>query len=278
LSTPTPFSEKQPLSRAGLFHLAIVYVVWGSTYLAIRVGVREGSGFTPFMLGAMRVLAAGVILLVVARLGKQRLRLARREYVALAGSGLLLWWGGNGLVMLAEVHTDSGITALIIAGVPIWVMMIEALLDRKKPSLLAVGSLLLGFAGIALLSMPLLLSGVRADAFSVVVMLCASLCWSMGTVLQSRSRLQVTPTVASAYQLLAGGVGFVLTAMVLREPLPQPIPEAWLAWGYLVVFGSLIAFTSYIRVIQILPMRIVTTYSYVNPIIAVLLEIGRAHV
>lgn len=271
MSTTSSGEQRQPLNRSGLFHLFIVYVVWGSTYLAIRVGVREGSGFTPFMLGAMRSLTAGGILLVLAWAGKQRLRLKAGEYLALAGSGLLLWWGGNGLVMLAEVRADSGITALIISGVPIWVMIMEAVLDRRRPSLLAAASLLIGLAGIALLSLPLLLSGIQADALSVALLLSASVSWSLGSMLQSRSRLRLTPTVTSAYQLLAGGVGFALTALALQEPLPHPIPEAWLAWGYLVVFGSLIAFTSYIQAIELLPMRIVATYSYVNPIIAVAL-------
>lgn len=89
--------------------------------------------------------------------------------------------------------------------------------------------------------------------------------------MQSRRSVRLSPAVNSGYQLLFGGIGFLVTAIALKEPVPQPIPEAWAAWGYLVIFGSLIAFTSYIQTIRLLPMNIVTTYSYVNPIIAVIL-------
>jgi drug/metabolite transporter (DMT)-like permease len=267
-------SQKNPLaiqSKAGYFHLAIVYVVWGSTYLAIRVAVREGAGFTPFVMGAMRVLAAGIILLTIGMIMKQRMRLTRTEFLTLLASGVLLWTGGNGLVVFGEQMADSAVAALIIASVPIWVAIIEAILDRKIPSALLVGSLLVGTSGIVVLSMPLILSGLRAEVLSILAMVLASLSWAGGSVLQSRNRVNLAPAVSSGYQSLFGGIGFVIVALVLREPLPHPIPQAWLAWGYLVIFGSTIAFTSYVQALHLLPTKIVITYSYVNPIIAVLL-------
>ncbi|MDR3576583.1 MAG: EamA family transporter [Anaerolineaceae bacterium] len=271
MAKATQQSKKSTLSSTGLFHLLVVYIVWGSTYLAIRVGVRPGSGFTPFVFGAMRVLTASAILLALAALTHQRLRLTRKELMNLAGSGLLLWLGGNGLVVFAEQRVNSGLTALIIAGVPIWVAIYNTIADRKTPSLLVIGALLTGMAGILLLSMPLLLSGVKADFFSVIIMLAASISWAGGAWLQSRTPTKLAPSVSSGYQMFFGGIGFALTALILREPLPTPIPQAWLAWGYLVIFGSLLAFTSFIRALRMLPTNIVMTYSFVNPIIAVLL-------
>ena len=264
-------NKKSSLSSIGLFHLLVVYIVWGSTYLAIRVGVRPGSGFTPFVFGAMRVLTAGTILLALAALTHQRLRLTRKELLNLAGSGLLLWLGGNGLVIFAEQRTNSGLAALVISGVPIWVAIYNAIAARKMPSWMVISALLTGMAGIILLSMPLLLSGVKADFLSVVIMVSASISWAGGAWLQSRVKTTLAPGVNSGYQMFFGGIGFALTALVLREPLPTPIPQAWLAWSYLVVFGSLLAFTSFIQALRMLPSNIVMTYSFVNPIIAVIL-------
>jgi drug/metabolite transporter (DMT)-like permease len=264
-------SQPERLNRAGLFHLLIIYFVWGSTYLAIRVGVRSGAGFTPFVFGATRVLTAGLILLAVAGIFRYRLRLTKKELLVLAGSGLLLWVCGNGLVMAGEIHADSGLAALIISATPIWAMLLESLIDRKRPSLILVGSLLVGTLGIVVLSMPLIVSGIRADALSVLFFILGSLFWAGGTVLQARLRLQLDATVLSGYQMFFAGVGFAAAALLLKEPFPNPIPQAWLAWSYLVVFGSLIAFTSYIKVIRLLPTRVVMTYSYVNPIIAIIL-------
>ena len=264
-------NKKSSLNKIGLLHLLVVYIIWGSTYLAIRVGVRPGSGFTPFVFGAMRTLTAGTILLALAALTHQRLRLTRKELFTLAASGLLLWLGGNGLVTFAEQRADSGLAALVIAGVPIWVAIYNAIASRKMPSLLVIGALLIGMAGIVLLSMPLLLSGVKADLLSVIVIITASISWAGGAWLQSRTKIDLSPGVSSGYQMFFGGIGYALTALALREPLPTPIPQAWLAWSYLVVFGSLLAFTSFIQALRMLPTNIVMTYSYVNPVIAVIL-------
>jgi drug/metabolite transporter (DMT)-like permease len=268
-------SSKQNITpgfnKVGIFNLLIVYLVWGSTYLAIRVAVRPGAGFTPFILGAMRVLVAGSILLILGALSHKRLRLTYKEFLTLSGSGTLLWLGCNGLVMLGEQHADSGVTALIIASTPMWTAVIDAAWSRKMPSLLLIASLLIGASGIVILSMPLILSGLKADFLSVVVLVSGSLCWACGTVIQTKNPTELAPGVSSGYQQIFGGIGFITVAFLLREPLPHPIPEAWAALLYLMVFGSLIAFTSYVQVLTQLPMNIVMTYGYVNPIIAVIL-------
>ncbi len=263
--------EKPSTSRIGVIYLLIVYIVWGSTYLAIRVAVREGAGFAPFMLGTLRATTAGILLLGWSYFTGKRLWLSRKEFLTVAASGLLLWVGGNGLVTFGEQRADSGIAALIVAGVPMWVALFDAINRRKMPTLFLVAALLLGLAGIVLLSMPLILSGLRADMISVIALVGAAITWALGTYIQARNPTRLSPTVNSGYQLLFGGIGFAVTALLLGEPLPHPIPIAWLAWAYLVVFGSLIGFTSYTQALRLLPTNIVTTYSYVNPIIAVIL-------
>ncbi len=263
--------SKHKITPAGLINLFSVYLIWGSTYLAIRIGIREGSGFQPFWFGGLRVLVAGTLLVLWGVLRKKQVLPSRSDLLVLAASGLLLWIGGNGLVILAERRLDSGLAALIVASTPIWVALFESILDRKLPSPVLVISLVTGFGGIVILSYPLLSSGIQADVFSILALMAASFSWSSGLVLQSRKPVSVSRGVSSGYQQLFGGVFFTLIALAVREPLPTPTGEAWLAWGYLVIFGSLIAFTSFVSALQLLPASLVTTYAYVNPVIAVLL-------
>jgi drug/metabolite transporter (DMT)-like permease len=263
--------EEKRITPAGLLNLAIVYFVWGSTYLAIRIGIREGAGFQPFWFGGLRVLVAGAILVIFGKLRKKKAIPEKKDLGVLIALGLLLWIGGNGMVILAEQRIDSGLAALVVASTPIWVATIEGALDRKMPSALLIGSLLVGFGGIVTLSYPLLTSGVRADTLSILAVLLASISWSSGLVLQTRKPVSLSRGVSSGYQQLFGGMFFALIALLVREPLPSPTTEAWLAWGYLVIFGSILAFTSFVSALQQLPTSLVTTYAYVNPVIAVLL-------
>ncbi len=258
-------------NTSGLVYLAIVYVVWGSTYLAIRVAVREGSGFSPFMMAGMRTLAAGIIMMTWAVLAKQRIKPSGRDLLTVALAALLLWVGGNGLVSWGEQRADLGIAAMIIASVPVWAAVISAIWERKMPSRLVVVSLLIGCAGIVVLSMPSLLSGGQSDVMAVLAIVVAALSWALGTVIQSKRRVELDPIASSAYQMLIGSLGFFIVALLAGEPAPHPVPSAWLAWGYLVVFGSVVGFTSYIRALHLLPTNLVTTYAFVNPIIAIFL-------
>jgi len=252
-------------------HLGIVYLVWGSTYLAIRVAVREGSGFPPFSMGATRVILAGLLLLGWAALSRKRVRPSRRELLILAGSGLLLWSVGNGLVIWAEQRAASALAALMVGTTPIWAVLMEAALDRRRPSPLLLAGLLSGLMGIGLLSAPVLAGGIRADVLSVVALGLASIAWAAGSVLQNRNPVDLPLRVSSGYQHLAGGIGFLVLVLLMREPLPRPQPQALAAWGYLLVFGSIIAFTSYVSILRTLPMSIATSTAFVNPVIAVVL-------
>jgi drug/metabolite transporter (DMT)-like permease len=264
-------TDRSPLPLAGLLNLLVTYVVWGSTYLAIRVAVREGAGWGPFWLGATRVLVAAVVLFAVNRLRGARLRPSRVEFGILAATGLLLWVGGNGAVNWAEARIDSGLAALIVGTMPIWVALMESMVDHRPPSLVLAGSLIMGFAGLVVLTYPKIRNGVTADLLGIVVVVGAAVSWGLGSIIVNRRRLALDPIVVSSWQQLIGGVGFTVIALVVREPLPHPTSEAWMAWAYLVVFGSLFAYTSFIYALKLLPTTVVMTYAYVNPVIAVLL-------
>ena len=270
MNTPSDAS-RQRLDRMGLLHLMVVYLVWGSTYLGIRVAVREGAGFPPFLMATMRVFVAAGILLLWARLKGQRIRLGRAEWILLTGSGLLLWVGGNGLVTWAEMRAASGLAALLVASMPIWGELITTVLDRRLPSARMVGSIMLGFLGVGLLTWPVLRSGVRADVLAVVALLLAPFFWSLGSIWFQRHKTDLGIIAASGWQQLLGGVGMLVVALARREPLPTPTTEAWAAWVYLTIFGSVIAFTSYMTTLRRLPYRVVMTYAYANPVIAVFL-------
>jgi drug/metabolite transporter (DMT)-like permease len=273
----SPFNEsnsmpaKESLSRAGLLHLLVVYLVWGSTYLAIRVAVREGAGFPPFTLAFMRVAVASSILFAWAALRRDRLRLSRQEFLLMLGSGVLLWVGGNGLVTWAEMRASSGLAALLVAAMPIWGELINSTIDRRLPSGKMGASILLGFAGVGVLSYPILRQGTTADVLGVVALLLAPFFWALGSIWFQRRKPDLTVRSISAWQQFCGGLGFLVVILLRREPLPVPTAEAWAAWGYLVIFGSVIAFTSYMATLRLLPYRIVMTYAYINPVIAVFL-------
>jgi len=253
-------------------HLLIVYIVWGSTYLGIRVAVQEGSGFPPMIMSATRVFAGSLILVALARfIQKQSLRLTKEEWVVLSVSGLALWWGGNGLVAIAEMTVPSGYAALIIACTPIWVAVIESVLDKKRPSVFLVISLLIGVAGIAVLNWPAIISGNLNDLRGLFLLIIAGLSWGAGSIYQKRKNIHTTPEISSAVQQFTGGIALLITSFIISEPTINPVPSAWWAWGYLIVFGSVIAFTSFVKALKLLPPNVVFTYAFVNPVVAVIL-------
>jgi drug/metabolite transporter (DMT)-like permease len=189
----------------------------------------------------------------------------------LAASGLLLWVGGNGFVVWAEQRAESSYAALLVSSAPVWAALLEAALDRRAPTVLLAAALLVGLGGVGLLVAPALVAGATVDAPSALALILAAVTWGLGSVLQRRQPVTVPPLVSAGYQLLFGAGGLALAALLAREPLPTPTAEAWAAWGYLVVFGSLCGFTSYVQVLHLLPTSVAMTYAYVNPVIAVLL-------
>lgn len=263
-------SAGSALPWEGLIHLAFVYLIWGSTFLAIRLAVMPGAGFPPFILGATRLLTAGGLTLGVAALRRRRLLPSRQDLLILSLSGVLLWGIGNGAVNWAEQRADSGLAALVIGSAPVWTAAMEAMLDRRSPSWRLVAALLTAFAGVGLLVAPVFASGLQADVLSVAALLLGAVAWAAGTVLQRRRPVAVGTIASSAYQQLAGGLWLALLAFTIGEPAPQPTGAAWAAWLYLVLIGGL-AFTSFVRALELLPVPLVLTHAYVNPVIAVFL-------
>jgi drug/metabolite transporter (DMT)-like permease len=260
------------LSVAGLLHLSIVYVLWGSTYLAIRIAVQEGSGFPPMIMSATRVFCGSIILMSLAKIFyKDSLKINRDEFLVLFISGIALWFCGNGLVAIAETNINSGYAALIIACTPIWVAAIESYLNKRTPSLFLLGSLVISILGITILNWPAISTNDTTNLWSTFLLIFAGLSWGAGSIYQKRKGLKISPEVSSAYQQIFGGLVLFIASFVLSEPNISPSFTSWLAWAYLIIFGSVIAFTSFIKALKLLPANIVFTYAFINPIVAVLL-------
>ncbi len=259
------------LPPTGLLHLLVVYIVWSSTYLAFRVGVGPGGGWEPFLMGAARFIPAALILLSYAHRRRHRLWLSRGELETLGFTGVLMWVGGNGLILIAAQYAPSNYQALMIAASPIWANALEALLDRKRPAPLLILGLLLGLGGIAVLSVPKLAEATPTSLLSFFLLLVSPVCWSAGSVVTQRRPLELDATVVSGYQQLFGGIGFLLLAPLLGERWSNPSGAGWAALVYLIVAGSLLAYTSYILAVRLLPLSIVMTYAYVNPVLTAFL-------
>lgn len=267
-------SSNQHISRSaakGLANLFVVYIVWSSTYLAIRLAVREGAGFPPFFMGASRLLTASLILVAIALLFRLSLKISRSDLFALGLSGIMLWVGGNGMVNWAEQHAPSGYAALIVGSTPLFVCLMESIIDQKRPARMLIMSILVGFAGLAVLVWPSFRGGFHTDWLSAVALCFGAISWGAGSLYINRRPMHVSSFAVSFYQQLFGGLGYLIVGLLAREPLPSPSHQAWLAWGYLIVFGSLLAYTSFVVALRNLPVSIVMTYGYVNPVLAVIL-------
>ncbi|MFD9357666.1 EamA family transporter [Streptomyces sp. NPDC060031] len=251
--------------------LALVYVVWGSTYLGIRIVVQT---MPPFLSAGARFITAGVLLagLVAWRDGPAALRATRRQVGSAVAVGLLLILGGNGLIVLAETSVPSGLAALLVAAVPMWLVLLRAG-TGDRPPLRTLGGVLLGLAGLAVLTVPGISGEIRLGGVLLVV--AGSALWSLGSFSAARLTLPGNPFTGSAYQMLAGGVGGIVVGLCRGEQHgldPGSFSTAsWLALGYLVVFGSLVGFTSYVWLLRSAPLSLVSTYAYVNPVVAVAL-------
>ena len=234
--------------------------------------MQEGSGFPPMIMSATRVFAGSLILMALSKfIYKQSLRLTYDEFVILFISGMALWWGGNGLLAIAETTVSSGYAALIISCTPIWVALIESVLDKKRPTFFLVGSLLVSIAGISVLSWPAIRAGNLNDLWGALLLIIAGFSWAAGSIYQKRKNSQSSPEVSSAFQQLFGGIALLITSFIISEPAINPISSAWWAWGYLIFFGSVIAFTSFVKALKLLPPNVVFTYAFVNPVVAVFL-------
>jgi drug/metabolite transporter (DMT)-like permease len=252
--------------------LAIVYTVWGSTYLAIRVAVET---LPPFLMASIRFLIAGGILYAfsIRRGDRDGDRPSRRQWRATAIVGTLLFLGGNGGVVWAETRVTSGVAALIVASVPLWMALIAFVVLRDRLPRVAVAGLVVGFGGTALLIRPG--GSSHVDLAGALVLVAASAAWATGTLYAGRAPLPKRGGVSAGMQLLCGGVALGIVGIASGE-LARVHPSSFsrsslLALAYLIVFGAIVAFSAYSWLVQNAPPAIVSTYAYVNPAIAVLL-------
>jgi drug/metabolite transporter (DMT)-like permease len=274
-TTDRNFRAGGEISNRVWLGLATIYIVWGSTYLAIAVADRT---IPPFCMAAARFLIAGAVLfaLAVRRGDRQGDRIGLRQWKAATLIGGLLLLGGNGGVVWAEQHVPSGVAALIIAGVPLWMALIATAAKEERLRGRIVAGLIVGFGGTALLvsgagsNGPVQLSGL-------LVLVLASFSWAVGSVLSRRVALPKRPLVSTGMEMLAGG-GLLLVAAAAsgefaRLDLSRISQESLVALIYLILFGSLVAFSAYVWLLQNATTSLVSTYAYVNPVIAVTLGV-----
>lgn len=252
--------------------LWVVYLVWGSTYLAIRVTVET---MPPLLTASVRFLVAGLIVYIVLliRKGLPGVRITRSEAIGstLVGTALLL--GGNGVVTIAEQHVPSALTALIIASVPLWVVVLRAIARDRIPGGTLLG-VAVGFIGVAVLVLPDQGAGGASLGYSLLIV-GASMSWATGSFFSKSVALPPDPFLSTGVQMIFGGAVMGVMGILRGETSGLDVSQfsgASLAgFVYLIVAGSLLAFTAYVWLLQNAPISKVSTYAYVNPVVAIIL-------
>jgi drug/metabolite transporter (DMT)-like permease len=261
-----------PLKAKLIGAFAAVYVLWGSTYLAIRFGVET---IPPFLMAGTRHLTAGLLLYLWVRL-RGGPRPDRRHWRTAIVIGALMLLGGNGLVTWAERRVPSGLAALIVASVPLWMALLDGIQKRLRPRLPVVAGLVIGLAAILVLVAPGDLAGTgRVDLLGAGALLLAALSWTAGSLYSRRVRLPESVLTITAMEMIGGGSLLWVAGLALGEgsrlDLAAVSTRSLLSLGYLIVFGSLIGFSAYVYLLHATTPARVSTYAYVNPIVAVML-------
>lgn len=256
--------------------MLVLYLVWGSTYLGIAIAVET---FPPFVMAAIRFLLAGGVLLgwSILRAGGSFAWPTRREWRDSAIVGALLLGGGMGLVAWGEQTIPSGIAALLIATMPVWVAILGGLFLGERLPRLAIAGIVVGFIGVAILVGPSAVGGTGAlDPAGLAAIIISPMAWATGSLFAShRAVLPDRPLVSTGAQMLMGGLVLASMGIVSGEWQGfQPAAvsmDSLLAFIYLTVIGSLVAFTTYSWLLSVAPLPLIATYAYVNPIVAVIL-------
>jgi len=254
--------------------LIALYIVWGSTYLGIRIAVET---LPPFLHGAIRFLVSGLILFFWRRsAGDPIPTMSNWKATAIVGTFLLV--GGNGLVSLAEKTVPSGVAALVIATSPFWLVLFESFrAGGAKPTWLSIAGLVIGFGGVFLLIGPAEITGAHEpiESFGAILLLIAPILWSLGSIYGKGADLPKSTLMSTGMQMLAGAVALFIVSVVTGElngfSFGDVTMRSW--WGllYLISFGSLVGFVSYGWLLQNAPISLMSTYAYVNPVVAVFL-------
>lgn len=257
---------------------AALYVIWGSTYLAIRYAVAT---LPPFMMAGTRFLLAGAILVLWAR-WRGEARATRSNWRAAAIAGTLLLAGGNGAVVWAEQRVPSGLAALLVAAMPFWMVLAEWVRPGgNRPRVGVAAGIVLGMAGILLLVGPGSLGGTRIDPVGAGALVLGSLSWAIGSLYSRHADLPANAIFATGLEMVSGGVALWLVALIAGEWWHFDPSRASAAsvggFFYLVVFGSLIGFTAFAWLLRVSTPAKVSTYAFVNPVVAVLLGWAIAH-
>jgi drug/metabolite transporter (DMT)-like permease len=272
----TPESRAAQASRGNVIAaFAAVYIIWGSTYLAIRYAVET---IPPFLMGGARFLISGLLLYAFTRL-RGATPPTRSQWRSAFVTGVLLLVGGNGAVIWSEQHVPSGLVALIVAIVPLWMVVFEwARPGGKRPVPAVFVGLALGLAGLALLIGPDAFargSASRLDVGAALVPVVGSMLWALGSIYSRYAPRAKSAQLATGMQMLMGGAAFLVVSVLAGEPRhfsPGAVTApSLMGFVYLVTFGSLIGFTAYIYLLGATTPAKVSTYAYVNPVVAVLL-------
>jgi drug/metabolite transporter (DMT)-like permease len=273
MPTTAPPQTPARMTTLVLVAFAAVYVVWGSTYLAIRIGIES---FPPLILAGLRHITVGLFLYPILR-RKTGIRPTAANWRAAIVTGALLLFVGNGGVSWAERLVPSGITALLVATVSLWLVIVDWLRPGgAKPVPRVIMGLLMGFAGLTLLVGPAHLGGSeRVNPLGATVLVVASFAWACGSLYSKHGGMPSSPMLSVAMQSFAGGVILLIAGLLtgeFKELHPGAISlRSWLALGYLIVFGSGIGFSAYIYILQKSTAARVATYAFVNPVVALFL-------
>jgi drug/metabolite transporter (DMT)-like permease len=254
--------------------LVTVYIVWGSTYLAIRFAVES---MPPFLMAATRFLIAGAILFGWRWLAGDR-RPMKLEWRSAAIVGLLLLTGGNGNVVWAEQHVASGVAALIVGSAPLWMVAIDAFRPGgKKANLQTWAGVMIGFVGIMILISPwkLARNPQSSEILGILSLLLGAFLWAIGSLYSRGAKLPASPLLGTSMEMLAGGLGLLVLGTLTGEwsRLNLSAITARSLWGlaYLIVFGALVGYSAYTWLLRNAPTPLVSTYAYVNPLVAILM-------
>ncbi|MGH7618265.1 MAG: EamA family transporter [Gemmatimonadaceae bacterium] len=250
-----------------------VYIVWGSTYLAIRYAVAT---MPPFFMAGARFVVSGVMLYVWAR-RRGAPRPTSKEWRDAVVTGVLMLCLGNGAVGWAEQRVPSGLAALLVAVVPLWMVLIDWMRPNgERPRALVMAGIVVGLAGLGVLVGPSSFAAEgRADAGAALVLVAASLAWACGSVFNRYGARPESAALSTGIQMIGGSAGLFVVGLVSGEMAKlhfnQVSAASWIGWLYLVTFGSLVGFTAYIFLLKTVSPAKASTYAYVNPLVAVFL-------